>query len=176
MAFKYYSWNPESTSWSPESKTVLDYFLTWGEGWVSMIIYILRYTHEKLWRKFSYYMNLWALGFNNYFSMSILRGSVTSLAWEQAPPWGEKEKQIGERSEPRGSLRREKGGTALSPSPGHPSARFFRRYFSYLTPFFAFSPHCRAWSRANDSYAMTLEKIPLNDKITASCLQHIIIN
>ena len=72
--------------------------------------------------------------------MSILRGSVTSLAWEQAPPWGEKEKQIGERSEPRGSLRREKGGTALSPSPGHLSARFFRRYFSYLTPFFAFFP------------------------------------
>ena len=24
-------WNPESTAWSPESKTVLD-FLTWGEA------------------------------------------------------------------------------------------------------------------------------------------------
>ena len=93
--------------------------------------------------------------------MSILRRSVTvgeiilfidvSLAWDQ-------------------------GGAALSPSSGHPSARFFRRYFSYLTPFFAFFPHCGAWSRVNDSYAMKLEKLPLNDKITASCLQHIIVN
>ena len=117
--------------------------------------------------------------------MSILRSSVTfgevilfidaSLAWDQAPPWGKRRKKIGERSEPRGSLRRERGGAALSPSPGHASVRFFRRYFSYLTPFLAFFPHCGAWSRANDSYAMILEKIPLNDKITASCLQHIIV-
>ena len=69
-----------------------------------------------------------------------------------------------------------KCGAALSPSPGHRSARFFRRYFSYLTPFYAFFPHCGAWSRANDSYAMTLEKLPLKDKIIASCLQHIIVN
>ena len=89
---------------------------------------------------------------------------------------GKKEKKIGERSEPRGSLRRGKCGAALSPSPGHRSARFFRRYFSYLTPFFAFFPHCGACSWANDSYAMILEKLPLKDKITASCLQHIIVN
>ena len=89
---------------------------------------------------------------------------------------GKKEKKNGERSEPRGSLRRGKGGAALCPSPGHASVRFFRRYFSYLTPFFAFFSHCGAWSRANDSYAMKLEKLPLNDKITASCLQHIIVN
>ena len=122
-----------------------------------------------------------ALSSTNYFSMSILRGSITvgevilfidaCLASDQ-----EKEKKIGERNEPRGSLRREKGGAALFPSPGHPSARFFRRYFSYLTPFFAFFSHCGAWSRANDSYAMKLEKLPLKDKITASCLQHIIVN
>ena len=74
---------------------------------------------------------------------------------------GKEEKKIGERSEPRGSLRREKGGAALSPSPGHRSARFFRRCFSYLTPFFEFFPHCRALSRGNDSYAMILEKLPL---------------
>ena len=80
---------------------------------------------------------LQALSSTNYFSMSILRGSVTSLAWKQAPPCGEEEKNFGES---RGSLRREKGGAALFPSPGHPSARFFRRYFSYLTPIFAFSP------------------------------------
>ena len=113
--------------------------------------------------------------------MSILRDSVTvgevilfidaSFASDQ-----EKEKKIGERNEPRGSLRREKGGAALFPSPGHPTARFFRRYFSYLTPFFAFFPHCGAWSQVNDSYAMKLEKLPLKDKITASCLQHIIVN
>ena len=89
---------------------------------------------------------------------------------------GKKEKKIGERSEPRGSLRREKGGAALSPSPDHSSARFFRRYFFYLTPFFAFFSHCGAWSRTNDSYAMKLQKLPLNEKITASCLQHIIVN
>ena len=83
---------------------------------------------------------------------------------------------MGERSEPIGSLRREKGGASLSPSPGHPSAHFLRRYFSFLTPFFAFFPHCGAWSQVNDSYAMKLEKLPLNDKITASCLQHIIVN
>ena len=73
---------------------------------------------------------------------------------------GKKEKKIGERSEPRGL--------------GYHSARFFRRYFSYLTLFFAFFSHCGAWSGANDSYAMKLDKLPLNDKITASCLQHII--
>ena len=39
--------------------------------------------------------------------------------------------------------------------------------FSYLTPFFAIFPHCGAWSQVNDSYAMKLEKLPLNDKITA---------
>ena len=121
--------------------------------------------------------------------MSILRDSVTvgevilfidaSFASDQ-----EKEKKIGERNEPRGSLRREKGGAALFPSPGHPTAHFLRRYFStrlasfflYFSPFFAIFPHCGAWSRVNDSYAMKLEKLPLNDKITASCLQHIIVN
>ena len=118
--------------------------------------------------------------------MSILRGSVTvgelilfidaRLAWDQAPQWGKKEKKIGEQSELRGSLRRGKCGAGLSSSPGNPLARFFRRYFSYLTPFFAFFSHCGAWSRANDSYAMKLEKLPLKDKMTASCLQHIIVN
>ena len=40
------------------------------------------------------------------------------------------------------------GSAALSPSPDHHSARFARRYFSYLTPFFAFFHHCGAWDQA----------------------------
>ena len=36
---------------------------------------------------------------------------------------------------------------SLFPSPGYHLARFARRYFSYLTPFFAFFPHCGAWSQ-----------------------------
>ena len=35
------------------------------------------------------------------------------------------------------------------PSPGHRWARFARQHFSYLTPFFAFFPHCGAWSQAS---------------------------
>ena len=34
-------------------------------------------------------------------------------------------------------------------APGNRSARFARRYFFYLTPFFPFSPHGGAWSQAN---------------------------
>ena len=30
-------------------------------------------------------------------------------------------------------------------SVGYRSSRFTRQYFSYLTPFFAFFPHCAAW-------------------------------
>ena len=132
-------------------------------------------------------MNLWAPGFElYYFSMSILRGSVTagevilfidaSLAWDQAPQWGKRRKKLASEAS-REAVWGGGGecGAALSPSPGHRSAHFLRRYFSYLTPFFAFFSHCRAWSRANDSYAMKLEKLPLKDKITASCLQHIIV-
>ena len=39
-------------------------------------------------------------------------------------------------------------GSALSPSPGYRLARLARRYFSLLTPFFAFFPHCGAWPQA----------------------------
>ena len=38
-----------------------------------------------------------------------------------------------------------KGGGRPSPSPGHRSARFALRYFSFLTKFF---PHLEAWSQA----------------------------
>ena len=66
------------------------------------------------------------------------------LAWDQAPK-GEK---IVERSQPRSSLGRGKVAAALSPSPGRRCARFARRYFSYLTAFFAFFLHCGAWFQA----------------------------
>ena len=78
---------------------------------------------------------------------------------------GKKDKKITERSELRGSLKRGKGGAALSPFPGYRLALFIRLYFFYLIPFFPFFPNCGAWSQANDSYAMKLEKSSLNDKI-----------
>ena len=66
---------------------------------------------------------------------------------------GEKGKKIGEWREPRGTLGRTGKGAALSPSPGHHWARFVRRYFSCLTPFFAFFPHCGACCQAKDDAA-----------------------
>ena len=59
-------------------------------------------------------------------------------------------------------------------SVGYRSSRFTRQYFPSLTPFFAFFPHCGAWSRANASYAMKLQKLPLNEKITATSPKHLI--
>ena len=66
-------------------------------GW-RMSIY--NYIHTEIYSLKSYDVNFhitWifepqALSSTNYFSMSILRGSVTSLAWEQAPPWGKRRK------------------------------------------------------------------------------------
>ena len=49
-------------------------------------------------------------------------------------------------------------------------------FFLFWPRFLPFSPTARAWSRANDGYTMTLEKLPLKDKIIALCLQHIIVN
>ena len=31
------TWNPESTAWNPESKTLLDY-LTWGEKYMALML------------------------------------------------------------------------------------------------------------------------------------------
>ena len=69
---------------------------------------------------------------------------------EKKSAWARKE--IGERSEPRGSLGRVKGGgtsVTLSPSTGHLSARLARRYFYYLTSSLPFFPSCGAWSQAS---------------------------
>ena len=54
---------------------------------------------------------------------------------EKKSAWADK--KIGERSEQRGSLGRGNGGPFHFLS--HHSARFARRYFSHLTPFFAFT-------------------------------------
>lgn len=56
------------------------------------------------------------------------------------------------------------------PSPGRHLAFFTLRYFSSLTPFFALSPHCGAWSKAlfpylNTVFAMT-EKYCVPGKLT----------
>ena len=113
----------------------------------------------------------------NYFSMSIFNGQghcrgvhfVSRYQFSLGPgsAVGKKDKKIAERSELRGSLKRGKGGAALSPFPGYRPARFIHLYFFYLIPFFPFFPNCGAWSQANDSYAMKLEKSSLNDKITS---------
>ena len=43
----------------------------------------------------------------------------------------------------------EHGFIIPSPSSGYRLARFAYQYFSYLTPLFAFFPHCGACSQAN---------------------------
>ena len=75
----------------------------------------------------------------NYHSVSLGPGSASGGKRRKKLAWAKT--KIGEQSEPRGSLLRGKGW--LSPSSGNRSARFARRYFSYLTPFFAFFPPLR---------------------------------
>ena len=83
-----------------------------------------------------------------------------TVAWDQAPHWGKKEKKIsvgekkiGEGTDPSREVDWEgERVAAFTPSPGHRWAHFARRYFSYLTSFFASFPHCGAWSQANDCY------------------------
>ena len=87
----------------------------------------------------------------NYHSVSLGPGSASGGRGEKKLAWAKS--KIGQQSEPRGSLLRGKGGggsATLSPSPGNRSAPFARRYFSYLTPFFAFPPPppCGSWSHA----------------------------
>ena len=82
----------------------------------------------------------------NYHSVSLGPGSASGGKGEKY--WrGQNKKKIGEQSEPGGSLLRGEGWRSLFPSPGNRSARFALRYFSYLTPFLAFSPPpCGFWS------------------------------
>ena len=96
-----------------------------------------------------------ALSSTNYFSMSILRGSITvgevilftdaSLAYPQAPQWGKRRKKSASEASREAVWGEENVAPPFPPSPGHRSARFFRWYFSYLTPIFAFFPYCGAW-------------------------------
>lgn len=78
-----------------------------------------------------------------------------SLAWDRLRTWGKGEKnRLGRKYKSVSEasrevvLGRERVAPAFSPSPGHPSARFARRYFSYFIPFFPFSHHCGACSQA----------------------------
>ena len=155
---------------------MLDYSLTWGEGCES---------HKYL-SNLTWIFEPRAFSSTNHLSMSILRDSVTagkvilfidaSSAWDQASQLKKRRKISAIEASREVVWGGKRVAPPFPPSPGHRSARFFRRYFSYLTPFFAFFPDCGAWSRANDSYAMKLEKLPLKDKIIASCHVHIIVN
>ena len=64
---------------------------------------------------------------------------------EPGSAWGKKERKIGERSEPRGSLGREKGGAALSPPQA--TARLVS-LADFFPPFIVFFPYGGAWSQA----------------------------
>ena len=104
-------------------------------GW-RMSIY--DYIHTEIYSLKSYdvnFLSTWifepqALSSTNYFSMSILKGSVTSLAWKQAPPWGEK----ASREVVWGGKR---GAPPFPPPQVTPRLISFAE-FSYLTSFFAF--------------------------------------
>ena len=64
---------------------------------------------------------------------------------------GEEEKKIGERSEPSGSLGRERVAVAPPVPPPRPTHRTSLAdiYFSHFTSCFTFPPHFGAWSQAN---------------------------
>ena len=97
----------------------------------------------------------------NWFAkeVSLYRGSFRSLyqglrslglgsaLWEKGEKSALAKKKIGERSEPRGSLGRGKGWRPF-PLPMIPLGSLRSPIFSYLTLFFAFSPHCGARSQA----------------------------
>ena len=154
---------------------------------------IYNYIHTEIYLLKSYDVNFlitWifepqALSSTNYFSMSILRGIVTvgevilfidtSLAWDHVPQWGKRRKKSANEAS-REAVWGGKRWRRPFPFPRPPLGSLPSPIFFLFDPVFAFLPHYEAWSRANDSYAMTLEKLPLNDKITASCLQHIIVN
>ena len=49
---------------------------------------------------------------NACFKLCSKAQTKCKVAWDRAPHWGEKAKNIGERSKPRGNLGRGKGGRA----------------------------------------------------------------
>ena len=65
------------------------------------------------------------------------------------------------------------GSASLCPSPGYHLAPFACRYFSYLTPFSTFFPHCGAWSQviANSTLddKMDLHKFALGKYVAKMC-------
>ena len=70
--------------------------------------------------------------FQKYFWCSRFSRFHCNLAWDQDPHCGEKGKKIG--------VGEKKNRARLTSA---------RRYFSYLTPFSAFSPQCVSWSQTN---------------------------
>ena len=91
------------------------------------------------------------------------------LAWDQAPHWGKEKKNRRTKRADRCSLRWGKGGAAPSPFQCHRWPRFARRYFSHLTPFFAFFSHSGAWSQAKESQLLQLLRVNLNSWRSKIC-------
>ena len=109
--------------------------------WLKMVISIL---YGNNLRDFG-----WQFVSDLYFLNATWKKRATLRA-KTIPHWGRRRKksawarkEIGERSKPRGSLGRVKGGgtsVTLSPSTGHLSARLARRYFAIWPRFCPFSP------------------------------------
>ena len=87
-----------------------------------------------------------------FFSVSLLLCFSNSCNLGPGSALGEEEKKIGERSEPSGSLGRERVAVAPPvppPRPTHRRTSLADIYFSHFTSCFAFPPHFGAWSQAN---------------------------
>ena len=59
-----------------------------------------------------------------------------------------------------------------SPFPGHQWARFAYRFISFLTPFFAFFPHCGSWSQATQMVSQLQTQLTMHVFGTGSSLSH----
>ena len=87
-----------------------------------------------------------------FFSVSLLLCFSNSCNLGPVSALGEEEKKVGERSDPSGSLGRERVAVAPPvppPRPTHRRTSLADIYFSHFTSCFAFPPHFGAWSQAN---------------------------
>ena len=127
-------------------------------GWM-MSTY--NYIHTEIYSLKSYDVNFlttWifepqALSSTNYFSMSILRGSVTvgevilfidaSLAWDQVPQWGKRRKKSASKASREAVWGGENVAPPFPPPQVTPRLASFAE-FSYLTPFFCLFPPLRS--------------------------------
>ena len=124
-------------------------------GW-RMSIY--SYIHTEIYSLKSYDVNFhitWifetqALSDTNYFSMSILRGSVTvgevilfidaSLAWDQAPPWGKRRKKLASEASREEVWGGENVAPPFPPPKATPRLASFADIFPIWPRFLPFSP------------------------------------